>query len=79
MRRLLTQKNLNLLIELLDKQEHEAYNELKEYMHLVRKHHCTLYPIHNVGAIVTQRHRVVFDSPNLLPIDSSYHEYEQQY
>lgn len=78
MRRLMSQKNLKLLVELIDKQEDQEYNELKEYLHLVQKHHCTLYPLHNDGAIVTQRHRVVFDSLTLLPVNTPYHE-DQQY
>ncbi len=60
MKRLMSQENLDLLIQLVNSQTGEEYDELKDYLHLVKKNYNTLYSVHIDGAICTQRHLSTF-------------------
>ncbi len=56
----MSQENLDLLIQLVNSQTGEEYDELKDYLHLVKKNYNTLYSVHIDGAICTQRHLSTF-------------------
>lgn len=72
MKRLMSQKHLNQLIELLQQQSSDEYDEVLDYLLNVKKHHNALYSVHIDGAICLQRHRAVFESDKLLPIGEEY-------
>lgn len=72
MKRLMSQKNLDLLITLIDQQDGDEYVELRDYLHQVKRSYNALYSVHRDGAVCLQLHRSTFESTRYLPIGESH-------